>query len=80
MKEEDTDSALGPLHDERLRINRIVDRLDLTDDLTERADLASELVRSVSRYEDTLERTLFPRIDGLDDAELKRNAIISEMR
>ena len=71
MKEEDTDSALGPLHDERLRINRIVDRLDLTDDLTERADLASELDRSVSRYEDTLERTLFPRIDGLDDAELK---------
>ena len=71
MKEEDTDSALGPLHDERLRINRIVDRLDLTDDLTERADLASELVRSVSSYEDTLERTLFPRIDGLDDAELK---------
>jgi hypothetical protein len=41
--------ALGPLHDERLRIDRIVDRLDLTDDLTERADLANELVRSVSR-------------------------------
>lgn len=71
MKEEDTESALGPLHDERLRIDRILDRLDLTDDLTERADLASELVRSVSRYEDTLERTLFLRIDGLDDAELK---------
>jgi hypothetical protein len=71
LKEEDTESALGPLHDERLRIDRILDRLDLTDDLTERADLASELVRSVSRYEDTLERTLFLRIDGLDDAELK---------
>ena len=71
MTEEDTAPALGPLDDERLRIDRIMDRLDLTDDLTERADLAGELVRSVSRYEDTLERTLFPRMDGLDDAELK---------
>jgi len=71
LTEEDTAPALGPLDDERLRIDRIMDRLDLTDDLTERADLAGELVRSVSRYEDTLERTLFPRMDGLDDAELK---------
>lgn len=63
--------TLGPLHDERLRIDRIVDRLDLTDDLTERADLASELVKSVSRYEDTLERTLFARTDGLDNEEME---------
>jgi hypothetical protein len=51
----------GPLHDERLRIDRIVSRLDITDDLVERADLASELVRSVSRYEDTIEWSLFVR-------------------
>lgn len=69
--ERDTEVALGPLFDERLRIDRIVDRLDVTDDLTERADLASELVRSVSRYEDTLERALFPRMDGLDNEELQ---------
>jgi hypothetical protein len=50
------------LRDERLRIDRIVNRLDVTDDLTERADLASELVRSVSRYEDTVERSLFVRL------------------
>ena len=56
----DTDASLvfGPLHDERLRIDRIVSRLDITDDLVERADLASELVRSVSRYEDMIERSL----------------------
>jgi hypothetical protein len=71
LNEEDIESALGPLHDERLRIDRIVDRLDLTDDLTERADLASELVRSVSRYEDTLERTLLQRLDGLDSEGLE---------
>ena len=69
--ERNTEVALGPLHDERLRIDRIADRLDVTDDLTERADLASELVRSVSRYEDTLARALFPRMDGLDNEELQ---------
>jgi hypothetical protein len=74
--ERNPESALGPLHDERLRIDRIVDRLDLTDDLTERADLASELVRSVSRYEDTLEPTLFGRMDGSDNEELEANVIV----
>jgi hypothetical protein len=70
LQDEDVASALGPLYDERLRIDRIVGRLDLTDDLIERADLASELARSVSRYEDTLERTLLLRMDGLADEEL----------
>jgi hypothetical protein len=59
----DASLDFGPMRDERLRIDRIVDRLDITDDLVERADLASELVRSVSRYEDTLERTLFVRLE-----------------
>jgi hypothetical protein len=70
LHDEDLASALGPLHDERLRIDRIVGRLDLTDDLIERADLSSELARSVSRYEDTPERTLLLRMDGLGDEEL----------
>ena len=61
-------------------IDRIADRLDVTDDLTERADLASELVRSVSRYEDTLERVLFPRMDGLDNEECEFSVITSEKR
>jgi hypothetical protein len=60
----ETDAApvFGPLYDERLRIDRIVSRLDVTDDLAERADLSSELVRSVSRYEDTVERSLLVRL------------------
>jgi hypothetical protein len=61
----DAAAVLGPLQDERQRIDRIVSRLEVTDDLVERADLASELVRSVSRYEDTLERAVFTRVDGV---------------
>jgi hypothetical protein len=63
QSEVDAAGVLGPLHDERRRIDRIVSRLETTDDLVERADLASALVRSVSRYEDTMERALFTRLD-----------------
>jgi hypothetical protein len=66
----DAARVLGPLADERQRIDRIVGRLDVTDDLAERADLASELVRSVSRYEDTLERALFTRLEGVASESL----------
>jgi hypothetical protein len=52
---------MSPLFEERARIERILDRLAVTDDLVERADLASELVRSASRYEDTVERAVFSR-------------------
>src|ERR1700689_3457557 len=52
----------GGFSEDRLRIDRIVSRLDVTDDPTERADLGSELVRAVSRYEDTFERVLRPRL------------------
>jgi len=41
-------SYAGPvlaLLDDRARTERILDRLEVTEDLTERADLASELVR-----------------------------------
>ena len=50
--------VLRPLRAERERIERILARLQETEDLVERADLASELVRSASRYEDTLERSV----------------------
>jgi hypothetical protein len=63
LSEKDAGLDFGPLQEERLRIDRIVSRLDVTDDLTERADLASELVRSVSRYEDTIERALLARLE-----------------
>jgi hypothetical protein len=63
LSEKDASLNFGPLREERMRIDRIVSRLDVSDDLAERADLASELVRSVSRYEDTIERALFVRLE-----------------
>jgi len=58
-------TVLEPIRKDRERMDRILDRLDSTENLVERADLASELVRAASRYEDTLERAvepaLFPR-------------------
>jgi hypothetical protein len=50
-----------PLEEERERIERILDRLKTADDPTERADLGTELVRSTSRYEDVLERAVWPQ-------------------
>jgi hypothetical protein len=67
-------NALAPLDDERARIERILDRLETTEDLIERADLASELVRSASRYEDTLERTVWPMASNVPTAALKELA------
>jgi hypothetical protein len=51
-----------PLSEERARIERITSRLDVTEDLSERADLGSELVRSASRYQDTFERVFLTRL------------------
>jgi hypothetical protein len=84
VSEKDASLVFGPLYDERLRIDRIVKRLDIADDLAERADLASELVRSVSRYEDTIERALFVRLEGstdsvLEDLGRERNQLRDEM-
>ncbi len=58
--------TFGAFSEERARIERIISRLDVTADLIERADLGSELVRAVSRYEDTFERALLPRLHESD--------------
>jgi hypothetical protein len=77
--------AFSPLDDERSRIERILDRLETTENLTERANLGSELVRSVSRYEDTLERVAWPLASEsntsalqqlADDRETLRNEMV----
>jgi hypothetical protein len=51
-------AVLEPLEEDRARIERTVGRLSVTNDPTERADLASELSRSISRYEDAVEQVL----------------------
>ena len=63
----------GPLLvllDDRARIDRILNRLDITEDLTERADLASELVRAASRHEDVVERAVLPALEGRTNVSL----------
>jgi hypothetical protein len=66
---------LRPLLDDLARIERILDRLEITEDLTERADLASELVRAASRHEDVVERAVLPGLVGsTDETALRRLA------
>lgn len=60
------------LLDDRARIDRILTRLDVTEDLTERADLASELVRAASRHEDVVERAVLPALDGRTNESLSQ--------
>jgi hypothetical protein len=60
----------GQFSEERARIDRITSRLDVTEDLIERADLGSELVRSISRYEDTFERAFLPKLEGTTQTQL----------
>jgi hypothetical protein len=63
--------SFSPLEEERERIERILDRLKVADYPTERAELGSELVRSASRYEDTLERAVWPTAKDQDAKTLK---------
>ena len=71
-------SYAGPvlaLLDDRARTERILDRLEVTEDLTERADLASELVRAASRHEYVVERAVLPALEGhIDDSVRPRLA------
>lgn len=66
--------VLEPLAEDRARIERIVARLEVTDDRTERADLAAELSRPASRYEHTVEHVLadHPQADGAPRLEPQR--------
>jgi hypothetical protein len=58
---------LSALRNDYARIQRILDRLEISEDLPERADLASELVRAASRHEDVMERAVLPALAGRSD-------------
>jgi hypothetical protein len=76
---------LRPPVDDHARIERILDRLEITEDLAERADLASELVRAASRHEDVVERAVIPALVGsadgsaLEQLATKRDALRKAM-
>jgi hypothetical protein len=56
--------AVQPLQAERDRLDRIIEELCGTDDSTTRADLAAELVKSCSRYEDVKDRCVYPALEA----------------
>ncbi len=60
--------AVGPLQAERDRLDHIIEELGVTDDSTTRADLAAELVRSCSRYEDVKDRCVYPVLETIGTA------------
>lgn len=63
-------APLAELQDDYDRVIRITDRLDHATVAEERADLATELVRAGSRYEDVLERAVVPDVLGESDNDL----------
>jgi hypothetical protein len=58
--------VLEPLAEDRRRLSAILDLIGKSDDDIVRVDLASELVGACSRYEDGMERVVYPALDRLD--------------
>jgi hypothetical protein len=78
----DVPAVLEPLKANRRELYAIVDLLDQESDPTARADIATELVGSSARYEDTMDRAVYPALrkvskdlPELDRAEAEQLAI-----
>jgi hypothetical protein len=56
------------LQAERDRLDLIIEELGVTDDPTIWADLAAELVRSCSRYEDVKDSCVYPALETMGSA------------
>ncbi len=86
----DLPEALKPLTENRRELYAIMDLLDGERDPTARADLATELIGSSARYEDALDRVVYPalrkmgkELPELDQAESEQRAIreaLTELR
>jgi Hemerythrin HHE cation binding domain len=61
--------VLEPLAADRNRLFAILDLLDENDDPVVRADLASELVGTCSRYEDVKARVVYPALEHVADEQ-----------
>ena len=70
----DLPASLEPLTENRRELRAILDLLDQERDPTPRADLAIELIGSSARYEDVMERVVYPALRkiGQDTGELDR--------
>jgi hypothetical protein len=66
--------VLEPMAEDRRQLFTILDLLEKNEDHVVRADLASELVGTCSRYEDVKERVVYPALERLigEEGELER--------
>jgi hemerythrin-like domain-containing protein len=66
--------VLEPMAEDRRELFTILDLLEKNEDHVVRADLASELVGTCSRYEDVKERVVYPALERLvgDEGELEQ--------
>jgi len=58
-------AVLEPLTDNRRELHAIIELLDEERDPTARADLATEFVGSSARYEDVMDRVVYPALRGI---------------
>ncbi len=78
-------SVLAPLGEDRRRLEAVLELLEETSEPEVRADLADEAVRLCARYEDVMERAVYPvlRKDGrpqVDRAEQEQRQVRAAMR
>src|ERR1700678_1521084 len=80
--------VLEPMAEDRRQLFTILDLLEKNEDHVVRADLASELVGTCSRYEDVKERVVYPALarligeegelgQGEDDRQAVRDALLT---
>jgi hypothetical protein len=63
---DEINDVLEPLAEDRRRLIAILDLIEKSEDDIVRADLASELVGACSRYEDVMERVVYPALERLE--------------
>jgi uncharacterized protein (TIGR02246 family) len=78
-------SVLTPLEEDRRRLDEVLEVLEETDEPEARADLADEVVRLCARYEDVMERVIFPFLrEGnrpqVDRSEREQRRLRASMR
>lgn len=81
-------SVLGPLDEDRRRLDMVLELLEETSEPEVRADLADEVVRLCARYEDVMERAVYPvlrkggrpQVDRAEQEQRQVRAAMEDMR
>jgi hemerythrin-like domain-containing protein len=78
-------SVLAPLGEDRRRLEAVLELLEETSEPEVRADLADEAIRLCARYEDVMERAVYPMLrkdnrPQVDRAEREQRQVRAAMR